>query len=276
MKRSRAGKGALRTRAAAVAIVLSGLGGVHADAQPIRASHGMDQDRVIRTFILTELLEIQPNAPERPINVELLSWIGGDYRRFFLRAQGEQTTRGESDGELQADALFGRLITPFWSVVAGARVDTRPRLVRAAKTTEPRAQLQDATSERHTRGMLAVGLLGIAPGWFELEPTLLVSNTGDVSLEVESSFDLLLTQRLIVQPRLELNAALQAVPDIGIGSGLTDIEFGARMRYEVRRKFAPYVGVSWLRRTSGTAAMAHDAGAPLSVGTFTAGLRIWR
>ena len=73
-----------------------------------------------------------------------------------------------------------------------------------------------------------------------------------------------------------LNAAVQAVPEIGVGSGLNDIEIGARMRYEIRRKFAPYVGVSLLRRTGATAAMAHNLGEPRSVGAITAGLRIWR
>jgi copper resistance protein B len=263
------------TGAAALALLL--VYGGRANAQAVRPSHGMDQDRVIRTFILAEQLEIQPNAAERPVNVEVLSWIGGDYRRLFLRAQGEQSTLGARDGELQADALIGRLLTPFWSAVAGARVDSRPHVARSGLSGVEGPPASVVPAGRLTRGMLAVGLLGLAPGWFELEPTLLVSNTGDVSLEVESSFDLLLTQRLIVQPRVELNAAVQAVPEIGVGgSGLTDVEFGARMRYEIRRKFAPYVGLSWLRRTGATAAMARDAGEPKSVGTITAGLRIWR
>ena len=262
--------------AGTVALALLVVCGGRAEAQAVRPSHGMDQDRLIRTFILAERLEIQPNAAERPVNLEVLSWIGGDYRRVFLRAQGEQPTLAAGGGELKGDALFGRLIAPFWSAVVGARVDTRPLIARASRTEVAGLPSPVAPLGRLTRGMVAVGLIGIAPGWFELEPTLLISNTGDVSLEVESSFDLLLTQRLIVQPRVELNAAVQAVPEIGVGSGLTDVEFGARMRYEIRRKFAPYIGLSWLRRTGVTAAMAHDAGEPKSVGTMTAGLRIWR
>ena len=124
--------------------------------------------------------------------------------------------------------------------------------------------------------MLGVGFMGLAPGWFEVDPIRLVSDNGDVSTEIEASFDLLLTQRLIVQPRLELNAAVQAVPEIGLGSGLNNVELEARMRYEISRKFAPYIGVSWTRLTSGTAANARAAGNPLGVGTFTAGVRVWR
>lgn len=226
---------------------------------------GMALDRVIRTFILAEQLEVHATAAERPVDFEIVSWIGGDYRRVFLRAQGEQSTVAFGGGTLQADALFGRLISPFWSAVAGVRVDTRPR-------TGPTGD----SAGRLTRGMLAIGLVGLAPGWFEMEPTLFVSDEGDVSVEIETSFDLLLSQRLIVQPWLELNAAVQAVREIGIGSGLNDVEIGARMRYEIRRKFAPYVGVSWLRRTGVTAATTHDARGPERVGTITAGVRMWR
>ena len=246
---------------------------VQAQPGPKHRSEAMELDRVIRVFVLANQLEIQPNAPERPVNFEALSWIGGDYRRLFIRAQGEQSTLESSGGELQLDALFGRLITPFWSVVGGARLDTRPRLTpRISASTGS----SNAGSSRVTRGMLGVGFMGLAPGWFELDPILLVSDKGDVSTEIEASFDLLLTQRLIIQPRMELNAAVQAVPEIGLGSGLNDVELEARMRYEFYRKFAPYIGVSWTRRTGGTAAMARSAGEPLSVRTFTAGVRIWR
>ena len=264
----------IRVTLATFLLPLLSVAPAHAQASGAPHMSEMLMDRVIRTFILAERLEFQPSSNERAVNVEILSWIGGDYRRLYVRAQGEQSTVGPGKGELQADVLFGRLITPFWSAVAGARLDSRPHMGRtalpaAAGSLPPRVS-------RLTRGLLAVGLVGLAPGWFELEPTLLVSDAGHVSLEVESSFDLLLTQRLIVQPRIELNAAVQAVPDIGVGSGLNDIEFGARMRYEIRRKFAPYVGVSWLRRTGSTAAMAHTMGESKSVGTITAGVRLWR
>lgn len=250
-----------RRLAAAVALLL--VQGERAQAQSAAAGHGMNLDRVIRTFILAEQLEIHANATERPLDVELISWIGGDYNRLFLRVQGEQSTRKANGGDLQGDVLYGRLITPFWSAVAGARVDTRQR-----------TGVQ--SDGRLTRGMLSVGFIGLAPGWFEMEPTLLISDQGDVSIEVESSFDLLFTQRLIMQPWLEFNAAVQSVREIGVGAGLNDVEIGARMRYEIRRKFAPYVGVSLLRRTGATAAIAHDLGERRSVGIITAGLRLWR
>ena len=248
-----------------------------AQAQTPTVDHmgGMAMDRVIRMFMLADQLEVQPNAPERPINFELVSWIGGDYRRVYLRAQGEQSTRVQRGGELQADALYSRLIAPFWSVAGGVRLDTRPRASRPFGWSDLSSWRRESGG-RVTRGLLAVGFIGLAPGWFEFEPTLFVSNEGDVSMELETSVDLLLTQRLILQPRVELHGAVQPVREIGVGSGLNSVELGARVRYEVRRKFAPYLGLSWHRRTGATAAMAHEAGESVGVGTITVGVRLWR
>lgn len=253
----------VRTTLLATALVLASAGHVVAQGSPAGHMGAMTADRAVRTFLLADRVELDPGKLRGPVTFEGLAWIGGDYRRLFLRAQGEQPTRRLADGRLQADLLLGRLITPFWSAVAGARIDTRPRA-------------EAGSSARVTRGLLAVGFVGLAPFWFELEPTVFVSQDGDVSAEFETSFDLLLTQRLILQPRLELNAAVQRVEEFGVSAGLNDVEVGARFRYEVRRKFAPYVGVSWHRRTGGAAAMARAAGRPVSEGVVVAGVRAWR
>lgn len=238
-------------------------------------SGGMDMDRAIRTFVLVNQLELQTNVAQRPVNFEVLSWFGGDYRRLYVRAQGEQPTSVARGGELQGDVMFGRLISPFWTAVAGVRVDTRPR-AQLQNAAEGAVVAGSAINRRVTRGMLAIGFVGLAPGWLEVEPTLFVSENGDVSAEVESSIDLLLTQRLILQPRAEINAAVQSVREFGIASGINDVEFEARLRYEISRKFAPYLGVSWTRRTGGTAVLARSMGEPLSVGALSVGFRVWR
>ena len=240
-------------------------------AFPVRAQQpnrttSMRLDREIRTFLLADVLDIQPNGADRPVNLEGLGWIGGDYNRLYLRAIGVRPTTG-GGGDLQTDVLYGRLISPFWTAVAGARLDTRAGSETVAGGTARR---------RATRGLLAFGLEGLAPYWLEMEPTLFVSREGDVSARFETAFDLLFTQRLILQPRLELNAAVQQVPEFGVGSGLNDVALGARMRYEIRRKFAPYVGVSWSRRAGGTAAMARANGEAVRSSGVVLGVRLWR
>lgn len=260
-----------RPAVAAVALLLPGLlaGRVRAQETADQRTTSMNMDRTVRTFLLADVLEVQPSGPETPFNFEGLGWIGGDYRRLFLRVRAEQPIGIGGGGDLRADVLYGRLITPFWSAVAGVRLDTRARGGRDVVGVAP-------SDARVTRGLLAVGLIGIAPFWFEMEPTLYVSQRGDVSADFETSFDVLVTQRLIVQPRLEFNAALQKVPEFGVGSGLNDVELGARLRYEIRRKFAPYVGVAWHRRTGGTAAMARAAGESIGGTDFAVGVRLWR
>ena len=174
------------------------------------------------------------------------------------RAVRHGSTFGGND--LAADVSYGRLVSPFWSAPAGVRVESR--------LAEP--------GRRRTRALLALGFEGLAPGFFTLEPAVYVSPRGEISGQVSSTFDLLFTQRLILQPRVEVNAAVQKVPEFQIGAGVNDVEVGGRLRYEFRRDLAPYVGVVWTRRTGGTAVMARQAGE--SVGDFglVAGVRVWR
>lgn len=219
----------------------------------------MNMDRMIRTFLLAEVLEVSPSATNTPIVLDATGWIGGDYHRVFLSLEGEQPTAGR-ESNLAADVSFGRLVSPFWSALAGVRVES----------------VRGDVGRRRTRALLALGLEGLAPGFFTLEPAVYVSPRGEISGQVSSTIDFLFTQRLILQPRVELNAAVQKVPEFQIGSGLTDVEVGGRLRYEVRRDLAPYVGLVWTRQTGGTAVIARQAGAPVGNLGLVAGLRVWR
>ena len=121
-----------------------------------------------------------------------------------------------------------------------------------------------------------VGLEGLAPYFFEVEPALFVSYKGDVSARFTGSYDLLLTQRLVAQPRLETNVAVQRVEDWGVGAGLNDIELGLRLRYEIRREIAPYVGVNWTQRYGAAADFARAEGGSASEANVVFGIRLWR
>lgn len=214
-------------------------------------------DDEIYTFVLFDQLEIAPAPSGRPVGLEATSWIGGDINRLWLRAEGEQLTDGE-EGEAEIEALYGRLITPFFDAVAGARLDAR------------------WGAEQQTRGFLAVGLQGLAPYWFEVEPTLYVSQDGDVSAQLVAAYELLFTQRLILEPEFQVGLALQEVPEWGVGSGLNDVTAGLRLRYEISRKFAPYVGVSWMNRFGDAADFAEAEGEEAAELFFVVGVRMWR
>jgi len=231
------------------AILLAGITAQPADAQTM-------DDRP-RAFILFDQLEYVPEPAEQPIGMEALSWIGGDVNRLWLRAEGEQSTL-HREGEVEVEALYGRLISPFFDVVAGARVDRR------------------WGAGGDTRGFLAVGLQGLAPYMFEVEPTLYVSHEGDVSAGFAASYHVLFTQRLIMESELETSAALQDVPEWGVGSGVNNLDLGVRLRYEFHRKFAPYIGYDHGWSFGETADFARAAGGDTSSGALVFGVRVWR
>ena len=207
-------------------------------------------------FALLDQLEIAPNREGTPLSVDTTGWYGGDVNRLWIRAEAQQETERRT-GEMQAEAFYGRLMSPFWDALIGVRLDHR------------------WGGGNATRAHLAIGLEGLAPYWFELEPTLYVSHEGDVSAQLEAEYELLLTQRLVLQPRLEVQVAVQDVPEFGVGSGLSDLELGARLRYEIRREIAPYVGVAWHRRLGDAASFARAAGDYVSNLSIVAGVRLW-
>lgn len=208
-------------------------------------------------FILVEQLEYSPLGRGRPANMDARMWYGGAYRRLWLRAEAERSTAGEereADAELQL--LYGRLVDPFWDAVAGLRGDR---------------QWEDGDSRG--RVMLAFGFIGLAPYRFEFEPMLFVGTKGEFSARLGAAFPLLLTQRLVLEPRFEVDAAMQAAPRYGVRRGVGEYELGLRLRYEFKREFAPYVG--WRR--------SRDRDPPGNLGTrataenqLVFGLRVWR
>ena len=210
------------------------------------------------TYALAEVLEFAPDGIDRPVRYDLLGWAGGASRRIWAKADGEHGTRA-GGGETELQLLYGQLISPWWDAQVGAKVD-----------------VHYGAGDTRTRTSLALGLQGLAPGWFEVEPTLFVSQDGDVSASLEASYDLLFTQRLVLQPRLETSVAAQEMPEFGVGSGFNDVELGLRMRYEIRREFAPYVGVTWSNRFGGTADLARASGETVRDLQLVAGLRLWR
>jgi copper resistance protein B len=235
------------------------LAGVGAQALPGGVPHttSMMLDQKIRLFTLADLLEYVP-AGEGSVRVDGLAWIGGDYNRLYLRLDGEQSVTS-AIGETAADVTYGRLVSPFWTALVGGRLETR----------------RTEGTGRSTRGLLALGFEGISPYWFELEPTVYVSKDGQVSGRLATSVDLLFTQRLILQPRLETHFGVQRVPEFGVGSGINDVELGARLRYEFRRELAPYVGLTWFRRTGEAAGLARSAGEAVKESGIVLGVRMW-
>ena len=213
---------------------------------------------MLHGFFIAEQLEYRVNDGDDELRWDGEGWLGGDQHKLWLKTEGEVRTTGPSGGDAELQLLYGYTFSPFWDVQIGARQD-----------------FVFGSGPDRERTFAAIGVEGLAPGWFEVSPTLFVSEHGDVSARLTTTVDLLLSQRLVAQPRFELNVAAQDEKRFGIERGFNDIELGLRLRYEIRREFAPYVGVNWLRKLGNTEGLARRRGDEASVVGFVAGIRAW-
>lgn len=218
---------------------------------PDGSGHAM-RDSTVRYFVLFDQLEWRARGGPGDFSWDNKGWVGKDRDRFWFRTEGE----GNRDrlGNAQVHLLYGRAISTWWDAVVGIRQDVR--------TGPPQT-------------WAAIGLQGLAPYWFEVEATAYVGPSGRTHLRVETEYELLLTNRLILQPLVELEVYGKSDPARGLGAGLSHVDAGLRLRYEFRREFAPYAGVVWVRKFFGTADLARSAGERSSGARWTVGIRTW-
>ena len=204
-------------------------------------------------FISINLAEYQARKGHDGFRWDGEAWYGGDINRLTLKSEGEAAFgEGLESGEIQA--VYSRAIGPYFNAQAGIRQDI---------------------GRGPDRTYATVGFEGLAPYWFEVEGALFLSTKGDLLARIEGSYDQRITQKLVLQPAAEINFALQDVPESGIGSGLSDVELGLRLRYEIVREFAPYVGVEWARKIGDTARFARAAGEDVGGVSVVMGIKTW-
>jgi len=179
-------------------------------------------------------------------------WLGGDLDKLWFRSEGEH--RGGAFEQADVELSWSHAIAPFWDGQIGVRRDI---------------------GRGPDRSWAALGVHGLAPYWFEWSATAYVGEQGRTALRVEAEYELLLTQRWVLQSRVEFNAYGKDDPAARIGSGLSDAAFGLRLRYEIRREFAPYVGVEWSRRFGRSADFARADGESAGEMQWVAGIRVW-
>lgn len=205
-------------------------------------------------FIQADRLEYQSHDGDPLLLWDAQGWFGGPLNKIWIKTEGEYLADADVLEEAEIQALYSRAITPYFDLQAGVRYDFEP---------DP------------SRAYGVIGLQGLAPQWFELDAAAFFSSEGDISARIEAEYEILLTQRLVLQPRAELNFAVQDVEELGIGSGLSTAEAGLRLRYEIRREFAPYIGVAWNWKVGETADFARADGEDTDNVSFVAGLRFW-
>ena len=216
-------------------------------------------DNLRFTYIRAEQIEsrLQDSGPN-VARWEVQGWHGTDYNKLWVKSEGEQSLDGASEGDTELQILLSRLVAPFWDVQAGLRYD---RIWSSGPDQD--------------RWFGVFGIQGSAPYEFETELSLFVSDEADISLRLTASTDILITQRLILQPRFESELAIQEVSEFQVGQGLNYGDAGLRLRYEIKREFAPYLGVNWIRAFGESNDMIRREGGESDVYALVLGVSIW-
>ncbi len=236
------------------------------DAMPNVAPHpdwpSPVEDQQNHLFFLADVLEYRPkiggSGSANDYRWDIEGWYGGDYNRLWFKTEGQQNSAFKADYDVDSQLLYGRFIQQYYDFQVGGRLET-----------------QSFRKRNVTRGLAVIGLQGLVPYNYEVESALFVSHRGHVSARVTGTKDLFLSQRLILQLRFETNAAIQRVKKFTTGSGFNNVEGGARLRYEFRREFAPYVGVSLDRSFGETATLVRQEDGDTSQIRFVVGVRAW-
>ena len=202
--------------------------------------------------VMLDQLELEADSGHTLLAWDGQAWYGSDYNKVWLKSEGLPNDGDKTDA--RTELLWDRIVTRWWSVQAGVRYDL---------------------GQGPARGWAAAGIEGLAPYWFDLEATFYVGDEGRTAARLRAERDLLITQRLIVQSEFETD--LYGKPDVArqIGSGISDLQLALRVRYEIRRELAPYVGLTWRRDFGATAQFARDDAVAPSALLWIAGLRAW-
>ncbi|MGV7240211.1 copper resistance protein B [Caballeronia sp. M23-90] len=214
---------------------------------------GMDMaDNAVYHQLLINQLEYIKSAGGQGLSWDAEAWLGGDINRLWLKSSG-QRLYGKTD-DARVEALVSHAYSTYWNAQAGVRHDF---------------------GNGPTRDWAAIGVEGLAPYFFNVQATGYIGTSGRTAMQFKTSYDFLLSQRLFLTPEAELNVYGKSDPEREIGSGISDIRFGLRLRYEVRREIAPYVGLVWGRRFGRTADFSRRDGEPVTDKELVVGIQLW-
>ncbi len=218
-------------------------------AENARAS--AEDDPLLLMGILDQL-EMRDTGGDNALSWSAQGWVGKDLRKLWFKTEGKRSGGATDEAELQF--LYSKAIARYWDLQFGVRHDFEPS---------------------PSQSWAVIGVPGLAPYFFETDIALFIGDSGRTALRFESEYELLLTQRLILTPEIEVNFYGQDDADLGLGSGLSDLELGLRLRYEIRREFAPYIGIDWSNLFGNTKDFARSAGKSTSEAQLVIGLRVW-
>jgi len=210
------------------------------------------EDDPLLTKVMIDQLEVRSTSGKDPVVLEADAWVGYDLNKLWFKTEVERVD-GETE-EFELQALYSRAIAPYWELQAGVRKDFKPK---------------------PEREWAVIGFNGLAPYYFEIDTALFVGDKGRLGYRFEAEYEILFTQKWILSPEIEVNFHSKDDPETHTGSGLSDTQLGLRLRYEVVREFAPYVGINWNKKYGQTADYARDEGGETDDVQVVAGFRAW-
>lgn len=213
---------------------------------------GGKEDDPLLMKVMIDQLETRITNGSNPTVLEAQAWIGKDLNKFWIKADVERVDGETEEAELQF--LYSKAIAPYWDFQIGWRHDEQPT---------PR---QD---------WLAIGFQGIAPYFYEIDTAAFIAEDGQVNLRLKAEYEMMFTQKLVLTPEVTFDFHAKDDASRDIGSGLSSSEIGLRLRYEVTREFAPYVGVNWTNKYGKTGDFAAAAGEDENDTQFVVGVRSW-
>ena len=211
-------------------------------------------DDQLFTLVKIDQLEFRSQDGDDVASWDGQARIGNDLHKLALKSEGEYVLDPDTMETAEFQLLYLRMISDFFDVQAGLRHDFQPN---------------------PSRTYAIVGINGLAPQWFEVDASLFLSDEGDVSARFHAEYDILFSQRLVLQPNAEINVAFSDDEPTGVGSGISDIELGLRLRYEFVREFAPYLGIQWERKLGNTSDFARAEGEDDNVFSIVAGVSVF-
>jgi copper resistance protein B len=210
------------------------------------------KDDPVLAKVMIDQLEVRSTDGPDPWVLDAQAWIGQDLNKVWFKTEVERV--GSETEEAEVQALYSRAIAPYWDFQVGWRHDFKP---------DP------------SRDWLAVGVEGLAPYWFEIDAAVFIGGNSQVAARIEAEYEWMFTQRWVLSPELEVNMHSDDDESTGVGSGLSDLELGLRLRYEVRREFAPYIGINWTKLFGNTADFAREEGEDADDFRVVVGVRAW-
>jgi len=211
----------------------------------------MDDDPIITKFMIDQL-ETRITDGDDPVVLESQAWLGKDLNKLWIKIELEQV-KSETE-ELELQVLYSKAISTFWDFQIGWRKDIKPK---------------------PEKDWLVVGFQGLAPYFYEIDSALFIAEAGQVGFRFEAEYEILFSQKLILSPEIEVNFYSKDDSSAGIGSGLSNSQIGVRLRYEIKREFAPYIGVNWNNKYGNTANFAKSSGTQVNGSQVVLGIRAW-